>query len=86
MFSIGQRWFSKTEPELGLAIVEAVDDRLVNLYYPAAQESRAYNKKSAPLQRLIFQVGEIVKSEDGTEFEVQQLKEQNGVVFYLGEG
>ncbi|MBC75027.1 MAG: hypothetical protein CME64_03350 [Halobacteriovoraceae bacterium] len=85
MFSIGQRWFSKTEPELGLAIVEAVDDRLVNLYFPAAEESRAYNKKSAPLQRLTFQVGEIVKGEDGTEFEVRELKEQNGVIFYIGD-
>ncbi|MCO4755868.1 MAG: DEAD/DEAH box helicase family protein, partial [Bacteriovoracaceae bacterium] len=86
MFFIGQRWFSKTEPELGLAVVEEIDDRLVKLHYPAAQESRVYNKKTAPLQRLLFQIGETVKSVDGLEFVVEELKEQNGITFYLGQG
>ena len=86
MFSIGQRWFSQAEPELGLGIVEALGDRQVTMTFPAAKEKRTYNIKSAPLRRHMLSPGDQALSEDGSEFAVAQIKEQNGIVFYFGDG
>lgn len=86
MFSIGQRWYSQAEPELGLGIVESVADRQVALSFAAAGEKRNYNSKSAPLKRHILSVGDQLVQEDGESFTVEEVQEQNGIVFYMGEG
>lgn len=85
MFTLGQRWFSQAEPELGLGIVEESGDRQVKILYPAAQESRIYNIKSAPLKRHILSVGDVASNEDGVSVTIEEVKEQNGIFFYIGE-
>ena len=52
MIKPGQRWYSKTETELGLGVVIKLEDRLVQIYYPEKDETRIYNPKSSPLQRI----------------------------------
>lgn len=86
MFSIGQRWYSQAEPELGLGVVEAVADRQVSLLFAAAQELRNYNMKSAPLRRHALAPGDEACDEEGLRFIVEEVKEQNEVLFYFGEG
>ena len=55
-FKIGQRWVSKTEPELGLGIVEAVDKNRIQLAFKAANEMRLQHSRpmcwADPSERL----------------------------------
>ena len=39
-FTLGQRWISDTESELGLGTVVALDARMVTLLFPAIGENR----------------------------------------------
>ena len=38
MFVVGQRWLSSAENQLGLGIIQAVDNRSVTIAFPAAEE------------------------------------------------
>ena len=60
----GQRWVSKTEPELGLGIVEHMVTRQVVISFPAAEESRIYSNSNPPLTRVEYSVGEEIKTND----------------------
>ena len=57
-FAIGQRWISKTENNLGLGVISALDFRQVTIDFPAAQEQRIYAVQSAPLSRVQFRLGD----------------------------
>ena len=50
-FSIGQRWISHADLELGLGICVEVDPRRITLLYPSAEEERTYAIDRAPLTR-----------------------------------
>ncbi|SUC38261.1 ATP-dependent helicase HepA [Proteus mirabilis] len=47
-FTLGQRWISDTESELGLGTVVAIDARMVTLLFPACGENRLYSRHDAP--------------------------------------
>ena len=82
-FVIGQRWISESENELGLGIVTEVDSRRVGLFFPAAQERRIYASKGAPLVRILFQVGDIIRHIDGRQGKVLRVEINNEIAFYL---
>lgn len=83
MHKIGQRWFSEAEPELGLGIIVLVDIKTIDLDFPAANESRRYNIKSAPLKRVTYSVGDSIQTQDNQTLEVTDLNDHDGVMFYL---
>ena len=83
-FSVGQRWLSNTETELGLGVIMGTDFRSVEVLYPATGEARKYTKQDAPLTRLIFEIGETVKSQDGWEMTITEKEESQGVCIYHG--
>lgn len=83
-FSVGQRWLSNTETELGLGAVINVDFRAIELLFPATGEARIYTKTDAPLTRLAFSAGETVKSQDGWSLNISEVEEVNGVLIYHG--
>ncbi len=83
-FAIGQRWLSNTETELGLGAIIRVDFRSIEVLYPATEESRIYTKADAPLTRLTFTEGEMVKSQEGWSLCVESITEQQGVLIYHG--
>lgn len=56
-FTLGQRWISDTESELGLGTVVAIDARMVTLLFPACGENRLYSRHDAPITRVMFNVG-----------------------------
>ena len=85
-FISGQRWFSETEPELGLGSVVAADTRHVRLYFPSSNVTRDYACDSAPLRRVRFAVGDRVLSNDGRIIEVKEVVDENGVLAYHGSG
>ena len=57
-FSIGQRWISHADLELGLGICVEVDPRRITLLYPSAEEERTYAIDRAPLTRYELKIGD----------------------------
>ncbi|OJA06334.1 RNA polymerase-associated protein RapA [Halomonas sp. QHL1] len=84
-FSPGQRWISDGEAELGLGTVLNCDARSVTILFSASQETRTYNTRQAPLTRVMFGSGDRVLSADGWQIVVDDSKESNGLLTYIGE-
>lgn len=82
----GQRWLSESEPELGLGLVVEVTHRQVALVFPASEVERRYTRQSAPLVRVQFREGDVVRSRDGLSFIVERVEEDEGLFVYHGEG
>ncbi len=80
----GQRWVSRTEPELGLGTVVEVDGRSVTIRFTAAAETRRYAGRDAPLRRVVFNPGDEVKDQDGKTFVVEEVQDMDGLLLYLG--
>ncbi len=85
-FSAGQRWVSETEPELGLGTVVEVAGRQVRLLFPAVGEMRLYAAAAAPLRRVAFEVGAEVEDHEGRRLCIEEVREAEGVLTYLGGG
>ena len=83
-FTIGQRWISEAEAELGLGIVLDIANRRLTLSFPAAGERRTYAMENAPVSRVVYQVGEKVRHQDGTVMKVTRVLEQQGCLLYNG--
>ncbi|RYZ86475.1 MAG: RNA polymerase-associated protein RapA, partial [Moraxellaceae bacterium] len=83
-FVLGQRWISEAEAELGLGIVLDVANRRLTLSFPAAGERRTYAMDNAPVSRVVYQVGEKVRHQDGTVIKVNRVLEQHGCLLYYG--
>jgi ATP-dependent helicase HepA len=79
----GQRWVSDGEPELGLGIVRNHEEGRVKIEFPAASETRMYATETAPLRRVKFLPGDLIKIQSGLEMEVDAVCEQAGLVTYL---
>lgn len=84
IFALGQRWLSNTESELGLGTIIAINARTVEILFPAIGETRTYSPASAPLTRIAFEIGEQVTSHDQTQFIVEEVDENNGMLSYIG--
>ncbi|MDR0805673.1 MAG: RNA polymerase-associated protein RapA [Enterobacteriaceae bacterium] len=83
-FTLGQRWISDTESDLGLGTVVAEDARTVTLLFPAIGENRLYAKHDSPITRVMFNPGDTVTSHEGWQLLVEEVKEKNGVLAYVG--
>ena len=64
-FVPGQRWVSNTESELGLGIVVENEHRRVTVSFPAAGERRVYAIDNAPVTRVAYDVGEMIRNDEG---------------------
>ncbi|KAA9002645.1 RNA polymerase-associated protein RapA [Affinibrenneria salicis] len=84
-FTLGQRWISDTESELGLGTVVALDTRMVTLLFPASGENRLYARNDAPITRVIFNPGDTVTSHEGWQLKVEDVREENGLLIYTGQ-
>ncbi|CAM2008325.1 RNA polymerase-associated protein RapA [Acanthopleuribacter pedis] len=82
---VGQRCASQGEPTLGLGMIKEVGPRNITVFFPASSTQRIYARDKAPLKRVQFEVGEEVRDNRGGGFTVIEVKEQNGILFYLGE-
>ncbi|MBC7473172.1 MAG: RNA polymerase-associated protein RapA [Candidatus Sericytochromatia bacterium] len=85
-FVIGQRWISETEPELGLGIVLSVSNRIVEIKFATNGNVRNYAIKTSPLKRVVFKLGDLIKSKDGKSFNVEEIHDNQGVLTYKGNG
>ncbi len=85
-FKKGQRWISETEPELGLGILESASRHQVRLVFPAANEARMYAPDHAPIKRVAFRAGDTIRAESGDSLVIETVREESGLLVYLGEG
>ncbi|WP_413111211.1 RNA polymerase-associated protein RapA [Thaumasiovibrio sp. DFM-14] len=83
-FTLGQRWISDTEHDLGLGTVVAVEARTVTLMFPASEENRLYARSDAPVTRVMFNVGDTIESHEGWSLSVEEVREEQGVYTYVG--
>ncbi|MFY3758072.1 RNA polymerase-associated protein RapA, partial [Escherichia coli] len=83
-FTLGQRWISDTESELGLGTVVALDARMITLLFPATGENRLYARNDSPITRVMFNPGDTITSHEGWQLQVEEVKEDNGLLTYIG--
>ncbi|MGM0784521.1 MAG: RNA polymerase-associated protein RapA [Pseudomonadota bacterium] len=84
-FFPGQRWISDGEAELGLGTILNSDSRSVTVLFGASQETRIYSSRQAPLTRVVFGSGDRIQAADGWTLTVDDTKEVNGLIVYIGE-
>lgn len=78
----GQRWVSDGEPELGLGIIRSSEEGRVKIEFPAAGETRMYATETAPLRRVKFLSGDVIKVHSGQEMRVESVREEAGLRIY----
>lgn len=83
-FSLGQRWISDAESELGLGTIVAIEGRMLTLLFPASGEQRLYSIQDAPITRVRFNVGDEVLSHDEWRLLVSEIQEQDDIITYIG--
>ncbi|MFY0992135.1 RNA polymerase-associated protein RapA [Halomonas sp. C05BenzN] len=84
-YSPGQRWISDGEAELGLGTILGCDFRSVTVLFGASQETRTYSSRQAPLTRVAFGSGDRIQSAEGWSLTVDDSKEVDGLIVYIGE-
>jgi len=82
-FSERQRWISTSEPELGLGVIIACENRRVEITFPTHDTTRMYAAESAPLQRIIFSPGNTIRTIDGRKLLVVSVAFEDGCAVYL---
>jgi ATP-dependent helicase HepA len=78
----GQRWISTSEPALGLGRVLSVKNGIVEIRFSAAEQTRAYALESAPIVRVRFVPGDVIRHHDGRELPVEDVSENGGLLSY----
>lgn len=84
LFTLGQRWISDTESELGLGTVVALDTRMITLLFPATGENRLYARNDSPITRVMFNPGDTVTSHEGWQMLVDEVRNENDLLTYIG--
>ncbi|MFZ4213352.1 RNA polymerase-associated protein RapA, partial [Pantoea endophytica] len=84
VFTLGQRWISDTESELGLGTVVALDTRMITMLFPATGENRLYARNDSPVTRVIFNPGDTITSHEGWQMTVDEVRNENDLMTYIG--
>lgn len=82
MYTVGQRYLSQLDPQLGLGIIVETEPRRVTVAFPAVDEERTYATANAPLSRLLFRVGDTIRLADTHLYTVTKVTENTGVAVY----
>ncbi len=81
MFYSGQRYFSESEPELGLGVILEVDASQVEVLFTATETRRVYVADSAPLKRVSLRVGQSIDED----FKIYEIQERNNCYVYIND-
>ena len=81
-FTIGQRWVSAGELQLGVGMVLEVEFRTVSIIFPATGETRIYAKEGAPLSRVEFSIGDQISDHEGREMQVVEVEGKSNLFIY----
>ncbi|MBT3387119.1 MAG: DEAD/DEAH box helicase family protein [Desulfobacula sp.] len=80
----GQRWFSKTEPELGVGTLVEIKDRTICIRFDLCDCIRQYTIESAPLKRLVFKPGDNIQLKNDNSLIIETVSESKGLLYYSG--
>jgi len=80
--SVGQRWISAAELQLGIGMVVEVEHRTVSIVFPATTETRIYSRQDAPLSRVRFNSGDWIQNQQGDELKVVDIDESTALIVY----
>lgn len=83
-FIPGQRCISDAELQMGLGTVLSIEGRTITVLFLATGDTRIYSKQTAPLTRVVFSVGDKLQGHDGQSIRVSELREDDGLVTYIG--
>ena len=83
-FSLGQRWISDAESELGLGTIVAIEGRMLTLLFAASGEQRLYAIQEAPVTRVRFNIGDEVLSHADWSLLVTDIEENDNIITYIG--
>tara|TARA_Y100000310_G_scaffold344877_2_gene460204 strand:- start:970 stop:3900 length:2931 start_codon:yes stop_codon:yes gene_type:complete len=83
-FSLGQRWISNAEPELGMGQVFAIASRQVTVHFPISGTNRTYSEQRAPLTRVRFSPGDEIESDEGWILQVTSVTDVDDLIVYHG--
>ena len=86
IYTVGQRWISESEPELGLGTMVQIEGSRVSILFPATGELRQYASDNAPLKRVRFKVGDRITNHEDLSISIEQVTESEGLLTYHGEG
>lgn len=81
-FLSGQRWINDAEVQLGLGTVLSVEGRRIQVVFPSTDEVRTYAAESAPLSRVRFEEGDLIKTQTGQDLSVTGVHENAGLYIY----
>ncbi|MEQ6885605.1 RNA polymerase-associated protein RapA [Salicola sp. Rm-C-2C1-2] len=81
-FTVGQRWVSQTESDLGLGLITDVSGRRITIAFPAAEEERTYAMDNAPLARVRYRVGETLRDRHERVLTVREVEDSEGLFTY----
>jgi ATP-dependent helicase HepA len=81
VYSIGQRFVSEPEPELGLGIVVELSHKRVTVAF--SETERTYSTEEPPIKRVQFRPGDNVVLRDGTSHRVEAVREEKSTLYYL---
>ena len=81
-FSIGQRWVSEMEPELGLGAILQIDNRRITISFHDGETVRIYTKENAPLRRIKFKAGDTIHTLEGSFLQIISAEECDGLMHY----
>ena len=81
-YTIGQRWYSQTEPELGLGIITELEDKYLSILFPLCQEARKYNANSHPLKRYKLEINDSTLDLSGNDQVVKDFQVKDNLYYY----
>lgn len=81
---IGQRWFAPLEPDLGLGIIQEVDDQRITLLFAGLEEPRIYSRRAQQISRAVFHVGDELTARNDIRFVVTDITVDGGLIIYEG--
>jgi ATP-dependent helicase HepA len=81
-----QRYTSQGEPELGVGILIETGKGKVKVHFPKTNETRLYASESAPLRRVVFKPGDIIRDKNQQSLLIEQVELQDGLYLYSGKG
>ncbi len=82
----GQRYISTSEPSLGLGHVLSEENGLIEICFPAAEDTRTYSISNAPLVRVRFGPGDTISDHEKNELTVETVTEDGQLLTYHGQG
>jgi ATP-dependent helicase HepA len=82
----GQRYISTSEPGLGLGHVLSEKNGLIEICFPAAEDTRTYSISNAPLVRVRFGPGDEISDHEKNELTVESITEYEQLLTYHGQG